>query len=209
MIIAHFAPKSCKDYKDIKKFLSKFCKIDRKNPCMAMFAWILAKSLHKEAGGEWIDEEAKKAIELRTVFVDAKIFVTEETKNHANEFKVFCSDAGISMAQMNLIGAIIVGVHIKHYQLGKRKSPMAILLASTTVRNELFPQWNGLFVPHGQVWATKTLANTEQYPLEKLDQFSFDLVKFYNVIAQDIGNPEYSAYHLSHRQKLPVGMQRK
>ena len=152
MIIAHFAPKSCKDYEDIKKFISEFCKIDRNNPCMAMFAWILAKSLHKEAKGEWKDEEAKKAIELRTVFIDAKIFVTENTDNHTNEFKDFCSDAGISMTEMNLIGAIIVGVHIKHYQLGQRKSPMAILLASTAVRNEIFPQWGHLFVPHGQVW---------------------------------------------------------
>ncbi len=40
------------------------------------------------------------------------------------------------------------------------------------------------------VVATKTLANIEQYPLKKLDQFSSDLVQFYHVIAQDIGNPE-------------------
>ena len=38
------------------------------------------------------------------------------------------------------------------------------------------------------VVATKTLANTEQYPLEKLDQFSSHLVQFYHVIAQDIGD---------------------
>eukprot|EP00986_Skeletonema_menzelii_P018938 scaffold26905_cov177-Skeletonema_menzelii.AAC.1 len=90
-MIAHFCPQTCKHYKDQKRHRSIFCKIDRNNPCMSMFDWILPKSLHKEAGGEWTDA-TKQAVSERLSIVDAKVLVTEDTDEHANEFRTFCHD---------------------------------------------------------------------------------------------------------------------
>ena len=62
------------------------------------------------------------------------------------------------------------------------------------------------------VVATKTLANTKLYPLKKLDQFSSHLVQFYNVIAQDIDNPDLlrvpleSGSEIARRYAKKVGM---
>eukprot|EP00985_Skeletonema_marinoi_P021686 scaffold13408_cov153-Skeletonema_marinoi.AAC.9 len=97
LMIAHFAPGSCKSYDDTKNlekmFRSLFCKIARDNECMRMFDWILAKSLHKEAGGVW-SEDIRRAVSERFSIVDAKILVTEVTDDHVAEFNTFCTDYG-------------------------------------------------------------------------------------------------------------------
>ena len=168
LMIAHFAPWSCRDYKDTRKYRSPFCKIDRENPCMRMFDWILPKSLHKEAGGEW-SEEMRQAISERVSIVDAKVLVTKDTEDHAKEFRAFCRDNRISMDEMNLIGFLLFAFHVKHHELGPRSNtPLNVMVSSASAYRELFADCGYFatksirflsYVAHGQVWASKTLQN--------------------------------------------------
>lgn len=137
IMIAHFAPQSCKGYKDSKQYKSIFCKIDRNNPCMRMFDWILAKSLHREAGGEWTDA-TKQAVSERISIVDAKVLITEDTDGHASEFRTFCHDNDISMDEMDLIGFLLYSFHVKHHDIGGSDSLLYVLVTSAAVYDALF-----------------------------------------------------------------------
>ena len=200
LILVHFAPYSCIDYndEDFKEFWSKFCKIARANACMSFFDWILPKSLNKEAGRDWTDE-TKKEVSKRMSFVDGKFLVTVDTDNHQEEFETFCSDNGITMAVMDLIGLLLITFHVKHHELGKSSEPLSILVTSAPARDDLFSSGTEYFesgsvrflsyVTHGQNWATRTIKNIRLYPPPLLRSFSVRLVCFFRAIARDIGNP--------------------
>ena len=195
LMIAHFAPWSCRSYKDTRRYSSRYCKIDRNNPCMRMFDWILAKSLHKEAGGEWNDA-TREAVSERLSIVDAKILITEDTDDHANEFKTFCNDNQITMDEMNLVGFLLFAFHVKHREIGPSyDSPLNVMVTSADANKEFFAKCGYFltelirflgYAPHGQVWATKTLKNYSLYPIERLREFSARLACFYQAIAIDI-----------------------
>eukprot|EP00985_Skeletonema_marinoi_P010972 scaffold5164_cov73-Skeletonema_marinoi.AAC.1 len=175
-----------------------FCKIARDNECMRMFDWILAKSLHKEAGGVW-SEDIRRAVSERFSIVDAKILVTEVTDDQVAEFNTFCTDVGISKAEMNLIGLIIVGCHVKHHELGDPNSPLTVLVSSAPAYEELFSRCGYYetkstrflaYISHAQTWATKTLGNITLYPPERLKLFSARLACFYQAIAVNIAQSQ-------------------
>ena len=198
LFIGHFAPNSCKDHVDKKEYSSKHCRTDRKNVCLRMTE-LWAKSLHKEAGGGKWSEEASKMVNERFVIVDAKILVTDETESHRSEFKQFCEENDISMAQMNLIGLILVGFVVKHHELGDKDHPLFIIVPSAAAHQDLFSRHGYYqtistlfleYIPHFQNFATKTIANLLLYPPERLEEYSARLLCLYGAIANDIGNPD-------------------
>ena len=170
--------------------------------------------MHKEAGGVW-SEDIRRAVSERFSIVDAKILVTEVTDDHVAEFNTFCADVGISKAEMNLIGLIIVGCHVKHHELGDPDSPLTVLVSSAPAYEELFSRCGYYetrstrflaYISHAQTWATKTLGNITLYPPERLKLFSARLACFYQAIAVDQHTNTHQVSLAQFSPRLNVGL---
>ncbi|KAL7452889.1 hypothetical protein ACHAWC_004603 [Mediolabrus comicus] len=188
--IVHFAPNSCKDHKDLKTYRSLFCKMDRKNPCLRMLDYILAKSLCKEGDGDW-SEALQQAISEVMSMVDAKVLVTVDTDDYEAEFNTFCEKNSISMAEMDMLGLLLVAFHVKHHAMGNHDSPLTVMVSSAPAYKALFSKCDYYetddvrfltYIAHPQVWATKTLGNLLIYSREDLDKYSERLVCFFRAI---------------------------
>jgi uncharacterized protein YoaH (UPF0181 family) len=155
-----------------------------------MLDWILAKSLCKEGNGVW-SKALQRAISIVMSMVDAKVLVTDDTNDHVAEFQTFCKKNSITMAEMDLLGLLLVAFHVKHHAMGNRNTPLTVLVSSAPAYKALFSECGYYetddvrflgYIPHPQVWATKTLKNLLLYPPDELKKYSERLVCFFRAI---------------------------
>jgi len=192
VILKHYAPFSC---------IGKPCEGDynvifRKNPCIAQFIKVLPHSLHKEAGGDdWTDQHSEK-VSKRLRFIDMLILVPMEKETVEEEFENFAKEHNVSIGDLELISFIFYSIHVMFYNLvHMKKEPLTVLCASSYTHNDYFGRRDEFAndkvrflgnVPHGQVWASRTIKNIILYPAGVLEKISAQILLAYTSVAEKV-----------------------
>ena len=195
-VFKHYAPWSCKDYND--PFGFSFCKIDRINPCIRAFDWIIPRSLHCEASGEWSDK-LKEAVSKKISFVDMIPFIPKKKETHHKEAHDAAKVLGITWEQLMCISVLRFMLQSK-YNLLSGGAKLRLLIASANVGHILFisPFFlvtiDSPFVyfcgamAHGQCWSMRIpLMNVLVHPDEHLQFYTESAVRAYNDIVKVLG----------------------
>jgi hypothetical protein len=196
-VFKHYAPWSCKDHKD--PFGFSFCKIDRNNPCIRAFVWIIPRSLHCEARGKWC-EKLKEAVSKKISFVDMLPFIPKIKKTHHEEAHAAAKVLGITWAQLVCISVLRFMLQ-STYNLLSDAPKLRLLIASANVGETLFVSAFTLVtiyspfvffcgaMAHGQCWATRIpLMNELVHPDEYLQFYTESAVRAYNEIVKVLEN---------------------
>ena len=116
-------------------------KIDRRNVCILQFLKVLAKSLHKEAGGIW-SSDTEESVGNSINFVDMLVLVPEVKKKLNSDIKAYNNLAGITLEEFKLVGFILMAAQIRFMHLVHSErteaEPLKVLAASKEASREMF-----------------------------------------------------------------------
>jgi hypothetical protein len=193
LVIKHFAPMECIDYKDPLGFLAN--KIDSNNICIGQYNKILPKSIVEEAGGEWTEEMDDFVFE-RLAFTDMSVIIAYDKHDPEPEFQIAADKMGISLELLFCVGFFFMRAQAYHYRLchqdSPNRGPLPIICASRPAHKFLF---GGIarcesdvilaeYSMHGQVAAMgeKALGNFNVWSNKKLSDISRYLAFVYFIL---------------------------
>jgi hypothetical protein len=172
LVLKHFAPMECIDYKDPLGFLAN--KIDSNNICIGQYNKILPKSIVEEAGGEWSQEMDEFVFE-RLAFTDMSVIIAYDKHDPEPEFQIAADKMGISLELLFCVGFFFMRAQAYHYRLchqdSPNRGPLPIICASRPAHKFLMGkllQWQVAAMGekalgNSIVWSNERLSDISRY----------------------------------------------